>query len=203
MQNILSSRSGDLWNLATNTLLALILVIGFLSIIRKKITPRGYRKIIVFCFFVIFISFFSWQIYAFVQYRESPIGKNLLPPHSTFFLQQVGAYMSNVVSGIIASAVVLMFGLWLVHKQRATQFGVDDWLLLSIGTLVVGWPAVLPFLALVIFMSMIGLIIQILLRKKSLTDRLIITPYIMPAAIVTLAAKAQILVLTHLDKIRF
>lgn len=111
--------------------------------------------------------------------------------------------MSSVASGLIATAVILVFGLWAVRRQRFTQFGADDWLGLSLGTLAVGWPAVLPFLGLVILLSILGLVAQILIRKKTLADRLIITPYILPAAIVTLIIKAPVLAFTHLDKIRF
>lgn len=203
MQNLLEKSVSTIWLYATDGLLCLLLLWSGWRIIRGKMLIQNYRQVLRISLLIILISFFCYQLYSVLFYLRNGFGRLLLPPHSYFFYHQFGAALSNILSGLIASAVILFFGLWLVHQKKMTQFGTDDWLGLSLGTLAVGWPAVLPFLGLTIAMSIFGFIFQILLRKKTLTDRLVITPYIMPAGIVVLVAKAQILALTHLDKIRF
>lgn len=203
MQSILSFTVSNIWAIATDVLLGLILTVILLRTVLKKSSLPDFKKGLAYCLVILFTSAVSYQIYAWWYYQSTPYGRNFLPPQSNYFYSQLGVALSNVISGVIATAIILTLGLLLVRKQKMSQFGTDDWLLLSIGTLAVGWPAVLPFLAIVIVLSILGLIIQILLKKKTLSDRLIITPYIMPAAIITLATKAQVLALTHLDKIRF
>lgn len=80
---------------------------------------------------------------------------------------------------------------------------VRDVQLLVLGLVATGWPAGLIFLAGVFALSVIGMITLVTLRKKKVTDRLIVTPYIIPAAIMTLIFKAWLLDWTGLIKIRF
>lgn len=203
MDNLLSTIVSSRWILVSNVLVVLLLLLLGWKVLRKDTLTIVYKKYLLSLSAILIASFVLYQVYTYVFYFRSPLGRFLLPPHSTFYYQQFGAAFSEILSAFIAATVVLVLGIFFVRKQRVTQFGADDWLCLSIGTLAVGWPAALPFLAVVILLSIFGLIMQILVKKKTLADRLIITPYIMPAAILTLVLKSPLLALTHLDKIRF
>lgn len=203
MQILLSGSVALWWGRGTDVALGILLLVTWILSLKNNAHFAAYRRVALLCLTLVIMSAFGYQGYALWYYNQSPIGRNLLPPHSLYFYQQLGVALSNMISGIIAAACILVFGLVSTRSGRLSQFGADDWMALTLGTLAVGWPAVLPFLAIVVLLSILGLITQIVLRKKTLADRLILTPYILPGAIITLIIKSPVLTFTHLDKIRF
>ncbi len=132
------------------------------------------------------------------------LGYQALPPYNQYLLTEA---QSGIVTMIVAvlHAALWFFFLWYLFLRRGkgAMLDVQDVQLLVLGLLAVGWPAGLIFLATTFLLAVVGMIGLVILKKKSVNDRLIITPYIIPAAILTLFFGSWAMRLTHLDKIRF
>lgn len=112
--------------------------------------------------------------------------------------------MSSIVSGWISA--VLLFSLlyfFFLYKKNETFLDKNDVMIIVLGAAAVGWPAVFVFLALVFVLSVLAMLALVVLKKKTLADRLVITPYIIPAAVLTLIFGNYLLQITHLNVIRF
>lgn len=136
--------------------------------------------------------------------RASQFGRYLFSMHNNLVLSQGWEQMQTVLAGWIA-AVLLMGMLWYLFLKRGRGEMLDsiDVATIMLGAVAVGWPSTFIFLAISFALTVLGMIVLIIFRKKSINDRLIVTPFIIPAAILTLFFGPYLLALTHLDKIRF
>lgn len=137
-------------------------------------------------------------------YSKNTILRPLLPPHSRFLYnvlwRDTQTMLVGWVSGFVLYAVLNWFFL---RRHQGAFLDREDALLICLTTVIVGWPGVLILLAAIFLLSVLGLILKILFRRKKLTDRIVITPYIIPAAILIIVFKDYLLNLTHLTVIRF
>lgn len=150
---------------------------------------------------IVFIGFFSWYK---LSHSTDAVAKAYQFPHSTFLVDQMTRNVTSLLAGWGAAAL-LMYIMWFIFLKRGHggMFDALDLVLLTVGAIAVGWPAVLILLLVIFCLAILGMFVLVLLKKKSLNDRLIITPYIIPSAILTLVLGAYPLAWTHLDKIRF
>lgn len=160
--------------------------------------------------FLLATAFVQWAAIAVTyiltarEYAVDPVKKFLLPPHSTILWRHASTDVTALVTGWIF-ALVLLVVLWrycIIRRRGELLDGVDI-ALLVLGAAAVGWPAVFIFLVLVFAVTVIGMLILVLLRRRAITDRFVITPFILPAAILTLLFHAWLLRLTHLGRIGF
>lgn len=173
-----------------------LLIVGYRSLpLRRVIVMIAGWQIIYHLFYHISL----WYVYAL-----TPHLKYLTPTRGTFLIQLVERDLTAVLSGWVFGVIFGIAGYWIFIRRGKEQY-LDsfDLALLLIGVVAVGWPAGLIFFAGVFAFSIVGMIGLIIVRKKQVTDRLIITPYIIPAAILTLLFKVWLLDWTGLTKIRF
>lgn len=153
------------------------------------------------------IQVFAWAGWWLVRVwivPEDVLAPYLLPPANQLILQKMIQGLVAILSGWAAGLALFFLLRWLSVKVfRPGLFQPQDLVLVTIGSVAVGWPAVLVFLAATFCLTIIGMIGLVILRRKTVNDRLVISPFIIPAAILTLVFKVQLLALTHLDKIRF
>lgn len=159
--------------------------------------------------FVLYITGFQLVVHFYLVsdllYRiRTKLGFLALPPHNQYLLTEAISGLQPIIVGAIHSAIWFAL-LWFIFLRRGKgmMLDVQDVQLLVLGLLAVGWPAGLIFLAATFLLAVVGMIGLVIVRKKKLNDRLVITPYIIPAAILTLFFGSWAMRLTHLDKIRF
>lgn len=127
-----------------------------------------------------------------------------LPPHGTYFFDQLARNVTPLLAGWVISGAVMALLLYVFVKRGGSlMLDQHDVLLITIGAAATGWPGVFIFLATLFALAVIGMIVLVIFRKKSIQDRLIVTPYVLPAAILTVLFGSYPAAWTHLDKIRF
>lgn len=191
-------------NLAYQAIVFLTLTWLLIRQLRRLSSWRLAKKAPLILFFSFFGTFLIQSGWYWYYLSELKYAAAYLPPHSQFFLRQAQAGLTNYLAGLAGAAGLLGAGWYVfIRRLRGEFLDGDDLMLLVIGALAVGWPAVLVFLAVTFALSVFGLLGLIVIRRKTIHDRLIITPYIIPAAILTLIFRVPLLEFTHLIKIRF
>ncbi len=132
------------------------------------------------------------------------IASKLLPPHSLFYLAKVQTTVTSLAIGWVAALLLFWFlRRFFLVRHQGNFLDHADAALLTIGAGAVGWPSIFPFLAIVFILSVVFMIVLVIIRRRSVTDRLVITPAIIPAAIIVLIWQGWLLTITHLIKIGF
>lgn len=157
--------------------------------------------LIVVCLQVFFVGIRYIWIYG-DTYRFD-ILRQLLPPQGTYYLGLMQGEIQALTAGWAFAVILLIALYWIFLRRPQSPIDRTDAMLLVLGVGVVGWPAGLIFFAVVFLLAILGMIWLVLRKKKTLADRLIITPFIFPAMIVTLLLRVQFLDWSRLEKIRF
>ncbi len=162
------------------------------------------RKSLLFVAVVQVMEILIYGVLLWALIRDHPHGDVFLPPHSSFLLIQVATNTTALLAGWISSSVLFVV-LWYVfiHRGSGLMLDVRDVLLLVLCAAVVGWPEVLPFFAIVFVLTLLWMFFMILRKRMTLQDRLVVSPVIIPSAVLTIIFRVQLLSITHLDKIRF
>lgn len=197
MKNTLSSVLTTLPLVQFWVTIAMLLVITFWRPSRLK------RWIVI----LIGTQLFFWLAEEYLSYlinHTDSVQKYFLPPYSNAFFKVALRSFTWQGSGWAAAITLgyILYLLFLRHGRAQFLDQRDVWLLI-LGAVSVGWPTVLIFLGLVFALSVLGMVGLILVKKRNLNDRLIITPFILPAAIITLFIGSYLLTVTHLYKIQF
>ncbi|MBI2984290.1 MAG: hypothetical protein HYY50_01565 [Candidatus Kerfeldbacteria bacterium] len=138
------------------------------------------------------------------DFRRSDFTRWLVPPHNWFLVDQFNQDLTSLLAGWLAAGVLfLLLALLFVKVWPGKFLDPTDLMLLSLGAGVVGWPSVLLFLGLTFATTVIGLVFLVIIRRRSARDRLVITPFIPVAVILTLVFQTPLLAWTHLGAIRF
>ncbi len=180
-----------------------ITTIGLLLLLLFWRPPLS-KKYVSFLVIIQVVPFFISLIIGYFIGREDTFQKYFYPPYSNNFLTQALNDLTTLTSGWVAAAI-LGLGLYLLFLRRGQEQFInhrDLWLII-IGAIAVGWPAVLVFLGYTFILSILGMIGLIILKKKTFHDRITITPFIIPSALVTLITGKFVLVFTNLIKISF
>lgn len=182
----------------------LLLVWVQITTLRKQFTSERAKKTIWLIFATWLTGLLAYAAALWIYFSGSIYATALLPPRSNFLTERITQGIVTHISGAIGAAVVFfLLRYFFIQKKRGTKLDETDILLLSISSLAVGWPTMFIFLAMVFALSVVGMLVLVVLRKKTIYDRLVITPFIIPAAIVTLWAGPYLLIFTHLNKISF
>lgn len=193
-------------DIPSSVLYAQILIYGICLIvwICKRGKSHTAKKILLAIFLVQVSAFIAYAVLLYRSLISAEIGKYLFSWNNEFYLHRLAIYVTTVVAGNIAAALVFL-GTWFIFIQRGQERLLDrtDAVILTASAVAVGWPGILLLLGGVFITSLIGLLILIALRKKTIHDGLVITPYILPTAVVILVVQNYLLAITHLDKIRF
>jgi len=178
-----------------------VILIVFSFLLQKN---RLGKKSILVVLSVQFLLFIWYAIWFWRSLSSGAIGQYFSSWNNSFFLTKISQNLTSLTVGWIAGAVVLvLLGFTFLKRKKEEVLDRYDILAIFLGAVIVGWPDVLVFLATIFALSLISMIILVIMRKKSLNDRLVITPFIFPSAIITLWVGPYLLALTHLDKIRF
>ena len=185
-------------------LLGLVVLFNQWLILRRPpvtlpIFRRAVWLILMIQVLVIVVSFVD----RYVGLGGEKLGPYLLPPKNPFLIASAFRQLQTVLAGWV---VTLFFFLLMSFSQRRFPKRLvleTDLAMFLLGLGAVGWPANLIFLALTFFITAVGMSILLLFRRRNLQDRLVISPFIIVATLLTLALKPWLLSITHLSSIRF
>ncbi len=139
-----------------------------------------------------------------MRMRNSFFTKELVNFQKPYLPGQIFTMVQPLLAGWIAAGIIGLLGYYFFIRRGHEQlFDRRDLWLVVIGCAIVGWPAIFVFLASIFVCSVLVMLFLVIIRKKSMTDRLVVTPCILPAAIITILIGPFVLPLTHLDVIRF
>lgn len=124
--------------------------------------------------------------------------------HEPLFASAVTRKIQYLLAGWLAALVLGIVLGAVVHRQKG-QGWIDqsDIFLLVLSTAIVGWPNVLYFLAITFILALLWLIVLIIARRRTIHDRLVITPAIIPAALVSIFFQDWFNHFINLQRIRF
>ncbi len=154
----------------------------------------------------------TWQlgslVYVYVRWwtklAADDVTSKLLPPHSLFYLSKVQTEITSLAIGWLVALVLFWFlKKFFLDRHHGSFLDGTDAALLTLGTAAVGWPTIFPFLAAVFVFAVVIMIGLVIVRKRTVHDRLVITHAIIPAAIAVLMTESWILSVTKLGKIGF
>ncbi len=130
--------------------------------------------------------------------------KYFLPPQNQILLTSAMHMLQPYLVGWVAALIIALV-LWKIYARSKDQvaFDLTDVYWITLGCGLCSWPGLLPFLALIFAFAVLGMIFLVIIRKRSFHDRLVISPFIVPAAVISLMTNPWVLPWTHLDKIRF
>jgi hypothetical protein len=182
-----------------------LLTILFYCWIKYRRAGKEIKPNLIITPFIINLVFFGLSsAYTVWKLNQDPVQRFLLPPHSSWLWEYLGRGGANMLAGW---CFTLGFGLvlwWLFIRATGRRLADQrDVILIVLGMAVIGWPGMLLFWGMIFIISILAMIYLVVTKKKSAQDRLLITPYIIPAAILTLIFKIPLLEITHLVKIRF
>lgn len=179
---------------------ALLLI--FILNLRKRIFP--WRKIIFFLVLIQLAGIFVTAFFFTKKIQDDSLDRYLLRPDSPYIWQQVITLLRPFVAGWLAAGALFAILAWVfIRRTRERLLDRTDVMLLTISVAAVGWPTVFILLGMTFAFTVVGMLVMVAMRRRTLADRLIITPFIIPAALVTLALEPWLLNLTGLIKIRF
>lgn len=190
-------------NLGTKIGTGLILVIVGIRLLKHQ-TIRQQRFAVLAIFGVQIASLILYYSAWWHRLAGNPATKNLLWPKSDYLVRHVMTDMTSLITGWGVGVLLLLFcGWFFLRRGGGKLLDGKDIGLLFFASVAVGWPSFLIVLGMVFILAVLWMILLVLLRKKTIHDRLVISPVIIPAAILTLIFQEQLLTLTHLAKIGF
>lgn len=107
-----------------------------------------------------------------------------------------------IMFGVVA--VIVFFLIFKIrHARKEVSFMTErEVLMLTANSMIVGWPGIFIFLALTFVFSLVWMILLVILRRRTLQDRIEIGPAIIPAALVSFVFRTELLQFTGLFVIR-
>lgn len=181
-----------------------IILNGLVLLVVAIRRPAHLRRYVVLSMAIQTVIFFLGEFLGYVSARHDQLLKYSYPPFSYDFLRNTLGNVTTLVSGWVAAAILgLILNLLLFRRGQELFITRREFWLLVLGAVCVGWPAILIYLATIFVLSVVGMIGLILMKKKTLQDRLVIAPFIIPATLITFLTGQYTLVLTHLNKISF
>lgn len=155
-------------------------------------------------FFVQLASLITYYAAWWHRLASNQVTKYLLWPKSNYLVVHVSSDLKALIAAWVVGALILWFlGWWFVKRGGERMLDRSDVGLLFFMTVAVGWPSFFIAFAMVFALAILLMFVLLILRKKSLHDRLVISPVIIPAAIMTIVFQEYLLTLTHLTKIGF
>lgn len=189
-------------NLYLTAALLLWLATGFF-LVRKLTLTKKLMIILGVCLAVIFLGDIGIKI--ILLYQNYLLNQEGPYQNIVFYFLKTG--ISRIGSSVLASLLISLFFtgafVTLLRWKRGHVIDGQDVFLLSLGMFTVQWPNLLIFLLLVFVLVLLIQVVLVAVKKRTVSDRLIITPAIPVAVILTLLFGNQIAVWTGLNVIRF
>jgi hypothetical protein len=178
-----------------------------LFLFRAQILGRMTRRHVSIALWWIAISQIGiWLIHYLTGFFVHPdrLQQLLLPPQSQIVLIRMQQSFQTIAAGWVAAGVLLLLLHLGQRRLRARSIlSPEDIALITVSSAAMGWPLVLPFLGILFLFSAVGLATLVVLRKRTMADRLDVSPFILPAAIAAFTAQRWLLDMTHLGRISF
>ena len=183
--------------------LSLVLVLWWWRLRRRSI-QRSDRWIILA---VGGIQVASMAVYYAMFWHQLAAGQTtslLLQNGAQYVWRHALTDLTSLTVGWLVALALLWFVRWFfLMRGRGMMIDGTDGALLVVAAAAAGWPGIFLMLAATFVLSILAMIVLVILRKKTLQDRLIITPYIIPATVFVLIFSDWLLAWTHLAKIGF
>jgi hypothetical protein len=135
--------------------------------------------------------------------NETGLSKYFLPPYSNHYYQLIQRVITDYLVAILTGLGTGLIFCGLMKITRGLVLDIQDAGLLVFGSLISSWPEVFIFLFFVFALVVIVNLFLIIIRKRTVNDRFIITPFIPVAIILTIFLGSYLSQLTGLFKIRF
>lgn len=183
----------------------LILVCVVWILVRRRKTVIHHMHTMTVAIVIFWLSLFGlYGIALWSYFAKTSAAAAFLPPSSVFLYQQVSRLVTAHLSYLVVAAIIL-FSSWYIFVIRGRQLMADinDVVLLSLMTMIVGWPSALILFAIIFFVIIVITLARLVLGKTTLQSRMSITEAIIPSTIITLIFQNSLLAITHLEKIRF
>ena len=178
-----------------------VILLWFVYFIRRELVRISFIYILTGIQIISVGAFFFllWATYGGLKHTGY-----FLPPHSQILLTSTMRMFQPYLIGWVV-ALVLGFLLWFLFIKRGNSsiLDVSDIFWIVLGAGICGWPTIFPLLATIILFTIFGMLVLVILKKRSINDRIVITPFVVPAIVTSLLSSPWVLAWTHLDKIRF
>lgn len=180
----------------------ILAVVGFRLL--KHQTIRQQRFAVLALFGVQIGSLILYYSAWWYRLAGNPVTKGLLWPQSDYLVRHAMVDLTSLIAGWGVGVILLLVCGWFFLRRGGGKMldGMDAGLLFF-ASVAVGWPSFLIVLGMTFVLAMLWMMLLVIIRKKTLHDRLVISPVIIPAAILTLIFQEQLLTLTHLANIGF
>ena len=178
------------------------LLIFCFYLLKKEKSLKFLKFSLLVFLLVTLLGLASQALEIYLSYHNSSL-KFLLPSHSDFYWTKV---TQLIVSANISAVLALIFSFFIflfIKKTRQEILDAFDGFLISFSLLVLGWPNFLLFLFILILLTVLGSIVSVIAKKKSINERFVITPYIPLAFLLVLWFGSSLATITTLYKIRF
>jgi hypothetical protein len=190
----------DWLSLIVFSLVCLLLIFEYFR--KKEIS----KKMVYACFIIfLIIMAVNLFLYSFIQYsdlKNGSLSKYFLPPYSNYYLNLLEKSITGYAVRLLTGLAVGFLFWFLVRLTKGLVLDIQDVGLLVFGSLIAGWPDVFIFLFFVFVPVVLCNLFLIIIRKKTVHDRFIITPFIPVAIIITIFFGGYLSQLTGLFNIR-
>ena len=145
----------------------------------------------------------AWAFNQYLGLSLDPLGRYYLPPYSGYLFEKITGHINSaVISALIAFAFYLVIFAF-ARKTREEIIDAFDTVLIGLGLLIIGWPNLFIFLGLIFAFTLLGGLLTVIIKRRGLTTRFIITPYLPLAFLITLWFGPYLSSFIGLDKISF
>lgn len=139
-----------------------------------------------------------------IDLNVDEVSRKLLPPYSTFYLSHLQTEVTALAVSWLVTLLVWWGGRWwFLQRTKGRMLDGLDVMLLVIGVAAIGWPGLFLYGAALFIVSVLAMVALVIIGQKRMTDRLIVTPYIIPVAVIMLFLRAWLLGGTGLWRIGF
>lgn len=183
-----------LLNLIFKTFFIIILAVLFLTDLKKMFIPDRIILPSLLIGFILSLAITIFKVsYLYYFLRSSPIGKFLLPPYSSYFLQHALLSAWPFLSGILMSVIIGGFFWGLIIITKGKGMGGGDVKLGAFMGLMLGFPQALLALILSFLTGAIFSIVLIIFGKKHFGQSIPFGPFLVLGSLIALFWGNQIL----------
>ena len=193
------------WLLSVEMLAVVVVVIVcMIRFWRTNNAPRLLRRGL---WSLLTVQLLGWAVgtgLLYYSYAHDKLGRYLLPPKNIILIQRSIAGLVTIIAGWVAVLILVLLLSPLFRKKSQTQFmSQKDAAALVLGAAAVGWPGIFLFLVGIFVLAFFGLLFLIIIRRRSMHDRMVVGSYILPSAVITIILNQWLQYWTHLINIRF
>ena len=172
------------FNSVTLALIAIFLYV-LIAPWRVKSYPEKLRLAIIWMAGAQLLFYLASSGQLFWYLKGNPVGHFLLPPHSTYWYEQLNTTLTTLVINWLIAGVIFLLLEWVTNKGKI-YLDQTDIMLVILGTAAVGWPAVFIFFGITFLLTTFWMTVRLIYKKQHPIDTIPLTNFIIPAVIITL-----------------